>query len=229
MKQEQIYEDENDEEEIEKDDDLNMKHFLKNANNQHQRVIQATEVVQQQDKRLVGVNEKLDDYNKEIEYGEKLMDIVQKGPFESFIDGIKGLFSKKKKPEPLSHQEKQILKNAKNKQMKIDNNIDEEEEEKKVTQKNNNNVNNYEFKEDGDWEIVKDKNTNLKYDIDDEEEAIREATNKYKAMTNAVKNFNQNVKESKQVVEITNKNFDKSSEKVNQMNLRMKNHIKGKK
>ena len=229
MKQEQIYEDENDEEEIEKDDDLNMKHFLKNANNQHQRVIQATEVVQQQDKRLVNVNEKLDDYNKEIEYGEKLMDIVQKGPFESFIDGIKGLFSKKKKPEPLSHQEKQILKNAKNKQMKIDNNIDEEEEEKKVTQKNNNNVNNYEFKEDGDWEIVKDKNTNLKYDIDDEEEAIREATNKYKAMTNAVKNFNQNVKESKQVVEITNKNFDKSSEKVNQMNLRMKNHIKGKK
>ena len=229
MKQEQIYEDENDEEEIEKDDDLNMKHFLKNANNQHQRVIQATEVVQQQDKRLVDVNEKLDDYNKEIEYGEKLMDIVQKGPFESFIDGIKGLFSKKKKPETLSNQEKQILKNAKNKQMKIDNNIDEEEEEKKVTQKNNNNVNNYEFKEDGDWEIVKDKNTNLKYDIDDEEEAIREATNKYKAMTNAVKNFNQNVKESKQVVEITNKNFDKSSEKVNQMNLRMKNHIKGKK
>ena len=229
MKQEQIYEDENDEEEIEKDDDLNMKHFLKNANNQHQRVIQATEVVQQQDKRLVNVNEKLDDYNKEIEYGEKLMDIVQKGPFESFIDGIKGLFSKKKKPETLSHQEKQILKNAKNKQMKIDNNIDEEEEEKKVTQKNNNNVNNYEFKEDGDWEIVKDKNTNLKYEIDDEEEAIREATNKYKAMTNAVKNFNQNVKESKQVVEITNKNFDKSSEKVNQMNLRMKNHIKGKK
>ena len=228
MKQEKIYEEKNDEEEIEKDD-LNMKNFLKNANNQHQRVIQATVEVQQQDKRLVGVNEKLDDYNKEIEYGEKLMDIVQKGPFDSFIDGIKGLFKRKKKTENLTHQEKQILKKAKNKKMKIDNNI-EEEEEKKVP-KNNNDANNYEFKEDGDWEIVKEKNKNIKYDIaiDEEEEAIKEATNKYKAMTNAVKYFNQNVDDSKKVVEITNKNFDKSRENCNKMNDRMVKHVKGKK
>ena len=95
MKQKQIYDDEMEEEEEiekekEKDDDLNMNNFLKNADNQHQRVIQATKVVHEQDKRLVGVNEKLDDYNQEITYGDKLMDIVQKGPFESFIDGIKG-------------------------------------------------------------------------------------------------------------------------------------------
>ena len=232
MKQKQIYDDEMEEEEEEiekeKDDDLNMKNFLKNADNQHQRVIQATEVVHEQDKRLVGVNEKLDDYNQEITYGDKLMDIVQKGPFESFIDGIKGLFTKKKKPENLTHQEKKILNKAKNKEMKIDNNIDEEEE-KKVPKKNNNSPNNYEFKEDGDWEIVKDKNKNLKYDIDDEEEAIREATNKYKAMTNAVKYFNQNVNESKKVVEITNNNIDKSRENCNKMNDRMKKHVKGKK
>ena len=112
MKQEKIYEEKNDEEEIEKDD-LNMKNFLKNANNQHQRVIQATVEVQQQDKRLVGVNEKLDDYNKEIKYGDELMDIVQKGVFGYIYDGIKGFFSKKK-PDNLNDDEKQILENAKN-------------------------------------------------------------------------------------------------------------------
>ena len=233
MKQKQIYDDEMEEEEEiekekEKDDDLNMKNFLKNADNQHQRVIQATKVVHEQGKRLVGVNEKLDDYNQEITYGEKLMDIVQKSPFESFIDGIKGLFKKKKKPETISNQDRQILKNAKNKEMKIDNNIDEEEE-KKEPKKNNNNINNYEFKKDGDWEIVKDKNQKLKYDIDDEEEAIKEATNKYKAMTNAVKYFNKSVEDSKKVVEITNDHIDKSRENVNKMNKRMIEHVKGKK
>ena len=100
---------------------------------------------------------------------------------------------------------------------------------RRFQKKNNKNINNYEFKEDGDWEIVKDKNKNLKYDIDDEEEAIREATNKYKAMTNAVKYFNKSVEDSKKVVEITNDHIDKSRENVNKMNKRMIEHVKGKK
>ena len=220
MRQDQILEERNNEQDVE-EEDLNMRKFLKNAQNQHQRVNQATAVVQEQDKRLVGVNEKLDDYNKEISHGKELMDIVQKGFFENLFDGIKGLFSKKK-PDNISDKEKEILNKAKNKQMKIDNNIDEEEEKKDI-KNNNTNANNYEFKEDGDWEIIKDKNKNLVY-ANDEDEAIDESIKEVKAMINSVKYFNKNVKESKEVVEITNKNFDKSLDNVKQMNKRMKNH-----
>ena len=108
--------------------------------------------------------------------------------------------------------------------MDIDNYIDKEgeEEEKKETKKNID-VNNYEFKEDGDWEIIKDKNKNLVY-ADDEDEAIDESIKEVKGMINSVKYFNKNVNDSKEVVEITNKNFDKSLGNVSKMNKRMKNH-----
>ena len=95
MKQRQILEERYDEEEKE-DNDLNMNNFLKNVNSQEQRVNQATDAVIQQNKKIVGINDKLDDYNKEILYGNELMDIIEKGPFESIIDRIKGFFSKKK-------------------------------------------------------------------------------------------------------------------------------------
>ena len=220
MRQDQILEERNDEQQ---EEDLNMRNFLKDLKSQHQRVDQATAHVQQQDKRLVAVNEKLEDYNKEVSHGEELMDIVQKGPFQSLIDGIKGLFTRKK-PDKLGDKEKEILNKAKNKKMDIDNYIEkeEEEEEKKETKKNID-VNNYEFKEDGDWEIIKDKNKNLVY-ADDEDEAIDESIKEVKGMINSVKYFNKNVNDSKEVVEITNKNFDKSLGNVSKMNKRMKNH-----
>ena len=220
MRQDQILEERNDEQQ---EEDLNMRNFLKDLKSQHQRVDQATAHVQQQDKRLVAVNEKLEDYNKEVSHGEELMDIVQKGPFQSLIDGIKGLFTRKK-PDKLGDKEKEILNKAKNKKMDIDNYIDKEgeEEEKKETKKNID-VNNYEFKEDGDWEIIRDKNKNLVY-ADDEDEAIDESIKEVKGMINSVKYFNKNVNDSKEVVEITNKNFDKSLGNVNKMNKRMKNH-----
>ena len=138
MKQRQILEERYDEEEKE-DNDLNMNNFLKNVNSQEQRVNQATDAVIQQNKKIVGINDKLDDYNKEISYGNELMDIIEKGPFESIIDGIKGFFSKKK-PDNLDANEKQILNDAKNKQMKIDNNIDKEE--KNAPKKNYKSINN---------------------------------------------------------------------------------------
>ena len=220
MRQDQILEERYDEQQ---EEDLNMRNFLKDLKSQHQRVDQATAHVQQQDKRLVAVNEKLEDYNKEVSHGEELMDIVQKGPFQSLIDGIKGLFTRKK-PDKLGDKEKEILNKAKNKKMDIDNYIDKEgeEEEKKETKKNID-VNNYEFKEDGDWEIIKDKNKNLVY-ADDEDEAIDESIKEVKGMINSVKYFNKNVNDSKEVVEITNKNFDKSLGNVSKMNKRMKNH-----
>ena len=217
MKQRQILEERYDEEEKE-DNDLNMNNFLKNADNQHQRVKQVTHEVIQQNKKIVGINYKLDDYNKLISYGKELMDIVQKGPFESIIDGIKGFF-RKKKPDNLDTNEKQILNDAKNKQMKIDNNIDKEE--KNAPKKNYKSINNYEFTENDDWEIIKEKNKDY---INEEEKDTEEATKKYKEMTAHMKYFNVILKESIDVIDITNKNFDKTKENTNQMNERMANH-----
>ena len=217
MKQRQILEERYDEEEKE-DNDLNMNNFLKNADNQHQRVKQVTHEVIQQNKKIVGINYKLDDYNKLISQGKELMDIVQKGPFESIIDGIKGFF-RKKKPDNLDTNEKQILNEAKNRQMIIDNNIDEEE--KNVPKKNYKNINNYEFTEDDDWEIIKEKNKDY---INEEEKDIEEAIKMYKGINAHMEYFNRILKESIDVIDITNKNFDKTKENTNQMNERMANH-----
>ena len=217
MKQRQILEERYDEEEKE-DNDLNMNNFLKNADNQHQRVKQVKHEVIQQNKKIVGINDKLDDYNKEISYGNELMDIIEKGPFESIIDGIKGFFSKKK-PDNLDTNEKQILNDAKNKQMKIDNNIDKEE--KNAPKKNYKSINNYDFTEVDDWEIIKEKNKDY---INEEEKDTKEATKKYKEMTAHMKYFNVILKESIDVIDITNKNFDKTKENTNQMNERMANY-----
>ena len=217
MKQRQILEERYDEEEKE-DNDLNMNNFLKNVNSQEQRVNQATDAVIQQNKKIVGINGKLDDYNKEISYGNELMDIIEKGPFENIIDGIKGFFNKKK-PDNLDTNEKQILNEAKNRQMIIDNNIDEEE--KNVPKKNYKNINNYEFTEDDDWEIIKEKNKDY---INEEEKDTEEATKKYKEMNAHMKNLNHILEEGNNVIIITNKNFDKTKENNNQMNERMANY-----
>ena len=217
MKQRQLLEERN-EEGKEKDNDLNMKNFLKNADNQHQRVKQVKHEVIQQNKKIVGINYKLDDYNKLISQGKELMDIVQKGPFESIIDGIKGFF-REKKPDNLDTNEKQILNDAKNRQMIIDNNIDEEE--KNVPKKNYKNINNYEFTENDDWEIIKEKNKDY---INEEEKDTEEATKKYKEMTAHMKNLNRILEEGNKVIDITNKNLYKTKENNNQMNERMANH-----
>ena len=217
MKQRQILEERYDEEEKE-DNDLNMNNFLKNADNQHQRVKQVKHEVIQQNKKIVGINDKLDDYNKEKSYGNELMDIIEKGPFESIIDGIKGFFSKKK-PDNLDTNEKQILNDAKNRQMIIDNNIDEEE--KNVPKKNYKNINNYEFTEVDNWEIIKEKNKDY---INEEEKDTEEATKKYKEMNAHMKNLNRILEEGNDVINVTNKNFDKTKENNNQMNERMANY-----
>ena len=219
MKQEQILEENQNNYQEAQDDELDMRNFLKDIKSQHQRINQATSYVQEQDKKIVGVNEKLDDYDKEVSHGEKLLDIVQKGPFESIIDGIKGLF-KSKKSDKINDEDKKILEKAKNKKLNIDNNLDEDDD---INIKNNFNMNNYEFKEDGDWEIIKDKNKNLVYEGEyDEDAVIEEATKEVKAMINSAKYFNKNINDSKKVINITNNHFDKSLNHVNQSNKKMK-------
>ena len=219
MKQDQILEENQNNHQEAQDDELDMRNFLKDIKSQHQRINQATSYVQEQDKKIVGVNEKLDDYDKEVSHGEKLLDIIQKGPFESIIDGIKGLF-KSKKTDEINDKDKKILEKAKNKKLNIDNNLDEDDD---INIKKNFNMNNYEFKEDGDWEIIKDKNKNLVYEGEyDEDAVIEEATNEVKAMINSAKYFNKNINDSKKVINITNNNFDKSLNHVNQANKKMK-------
>ena len=219
MKQAQILEENKNNHQEAQDDELDMRNFLKDIKSQHQRINQATSYVQEQDKKIVGVNEKLDDYDKEVSHGEKLLDIIQKGPFESIIDGIKGLF-KSKKTDEINDEDKKILEKAKNKKLNIDNNLDEDDD---INIKNNFNMNNYEFKEDGDWEIIKDKNKNLVYEGEyDEDAVIEEATKEVKAMINSAKYFNKNINDSKKVINITNNHFDKSLNHVNQVNKKMK-------
>ena len=219
MKQDQILEENQNKHQEAQDDELDMRNFLKDIKSQHQRINQATSYVQEQDKKIVGVNEKLDDYDKEVSHGEKLLDIIQKGPFESIIDGIKGLF-KSKKTDEINDEDKKILEKAKNKKLNIDNNLDEDDD---INIKKNFNMNNYEFKEDGDWEIIKDKNKNLVYEGEyDEDAVIEEATKEVKAMINSAKYFNKNINDSKKVINITNNHFDKSLNHVNQSNKKMK-------
>ena len=219
MKQEQILEENQNNYQEAQDDELDMRNFLKDIKSQHQRINQATSYVQEQDKKIVGVNDKLNDYDKEVSHGEKLLDIVQKGPFESIIDGIKGLFKSKKTVE-INDEDKKILEKAKNKKLNIDNNLDEDDD---INIKKNINMNNYEFKEDGDWEIIKDKNKNLVYEGEyDEDAVIEEATKEVKAMINSAKYFNKNINDSKKVINITNNHFDKSLNHVNQVNKKMK-------
>ena len=219
MKQDQILEENQNNHQEAQDDELDMRNFLKDIKSQHQRINQATSYVQEQDKKIVGVNEKLDDYDKEVSHGEKLLDIIQKGPFESIIDGIKGLF-KSKKTDEINDEDKKILEKAKNKKLNIDNNLDEDDD---INIKKDFNMNNYEFKEDGDWEIIKDKNKNLVYEGEyDEDAVIEEATKEVKAMINSAKYFNKNINDSKKVINITNNHFDKSLNHVNQVNKKMK-------
>ncbi len=206
-KQNQIYA-EKDDEEIQQEEKVDMREVLKDMQGLHQRVKYATHEVQEQDKKLVRVNEKLDDYNKEVSHGENLNDIVNKGVFSSIWDGIKGIFKSKPKYE-LKDKDQKILNKAKNKETKI------EEED---------NTHNLGFKEDGEWAIIKkDKyKDNDKYD---EDEVIDDTVKELKGMIKSAKKFNQNVKESTEVAEVTNKHFDKSSHHVNKAIKKMKDGI----
>ena len=196
--QKQIYAEKIEEDEKQEDEKVDMREFLKDMKGLHQRVDYANHEIQQQDKKLVGVNEKLDDYNKEVNQGEDLLDVVNNGVFSSIFNGIKGLFkSKDKKKYDLSNKDKKVLEKAKNKGNQI-----------------NEDKNNLGFKEDGEWSVIKKGNDEDKFKGDDynEDEVVEEITGEFKGMTNSMKKFNQNVKDSIELAKVTNKHIDKSSQ-----------------
>ena len=105
----------------EEDEEVDMKEFVKDMKDMNQRMNYATNHVQEQDKRLVNINDKLDDYNKEVKKGDEYMDIVNKSPFSYLKDKITGFF-KRDKEKKLDNHDRKVIEKARNKQ--IDNNND---------------------------------------------------------------------------------------------------------
>ena len=184
---------------IEEDEDLEeeMKEMVKDLKEMRQGLNQATNHVQEQDKRLVGINDKLDDYNNKVDKGDQYMDFINKGPFDYIKDKIVGWFTFTKEPNTkLNSKDNEILEKARNKQ------IDNDE---------------VEMKEDKDWTIIQRKEKN-------EDDIIEEALKEARGMRKDVQKFTSAVSDSNKVVDITNKNVDISLNNVNKVNKKMKNH-----
>ena len=98
---------------IEEDEELDMKEFVKDIQDMHQRKLLATNKVHEQDQKFAGINDKLDDYNKEVKKEDELMDVIIKSPFTLLKDKILGVF-KSDKNEKLDKNDKQVIENARN-------------------------------------------------------------------------------------------------------------------
>ena len=181
-----------------------MKEFVKDIRDMKQRMNYATTKVQEQDKRLVGVNDKLDDYNKEVKRGDEYMNVASKGIFGCFKDKITGMFKKKDKQSKLNEKDKNIIEKARNK----------------------NNVNNnfeYHIENDRDWAVIYKGEKDINK-LNNEDDILDEALNEVKGMRQAVQNFSGAVKDSTEVVDVTNKNMDNSHKNVNKVNKKMQKY-----
>ena len=167
-----------------------MKDLVKDIQGMSKRMKNCTSHVQGQDQRIVGINEKLDDYNKEVKTGDKYMDVINKGPLTYLKDKFFGFFSFKKS-EKLSKNDSKIIEKAKNKQSE-DN-------------KNNNNGNS--DKDMDDWDIIGQDSNKEKT----EDDAINEAINEVKNMRANVKEFGTAVRDSTKLVDATNNHMDLST------------------
>ena len=186
------------------DEELDMKEFVKDIRDMKQRMNYATDKVQEQDKRLVGFNDKLDDYNKEVKRGDEYMDVANKGIFGLIKDKITGIFKKKKdKQQKLNEKDKDIIEKARNK--KRENNYE------------------YHINDEKGWYVIYKGEKDIN-NIKNEDDILDEALNEVRGMRKAVNNFSGAVKDSTEVVDVTNKNMDNSLKNVNEVNKKMKNH-----
>ena len=190
----------------EEDEEVDMKEFVKDMKDMNQRMNYATNHVQEQDKRLVNINDKLDDYNKEVKKGDEYMDIINKSPFSYIKDKITGVF-KRNKEKKLDKQDKQVIEKARNKQ--IDNNND-----------------NYKIEEKNDLgDIIKDdQKKKINNKVDDEVAVLDEALEEAKGMRKDVQKYYSAIKDSNEVVDVTNKNMDNSIYNVNRVNNNIKKY-----
>ena len=202
MEKEQVIkvEDEGEEEEVD------MKSFVKDIKDMQSRMKYATSHVHEQDQRLVGVNEKLDNYNKKVKKGEEYTDIVNKGVFSYLKDRVVGIF--KSDQETLPKNDKKIIEKAKNTKI-------EDKKDYELTLK--------EDKDTGFNIVYKDEVLEDKKNVyDDDDNIIEEAINEVKELRNCTKEFKNAVKESSKLVDVTDKNMDIALNNVNKANKKMK-------
>ena len=194
---------EEEEEEEGEEEKVDMKSFVKDIKDMQSRMKYATSHVHQQDQRLIGVNKKLDKYNKNVKKGEEYTDIVNKGVFGYLKDRVVGMF--KNDQENLYEKDYIIIEKSKNRRI----------EDKKDCELS--------LKEDKDsgFNIVY-RNEELKEKNDDEDEIMEEAINEVKELRNYTKEFTNAVKESTELVDVTNKNMDIAINNVNKANKKMK-------
>ena len=191
---------EKDKKEENEDEEVDMKGFVKDIKMMQDRMNYATNHVHEQDKRLVGINENLDKYNKNVKKGDQYADVVNKGVFGYLKDKISGIFSRN--PKKLSKKDNEIIEKAKNQPI--------------------------EDKKDKDYNIEenKDKGSNIvsqkKVDDDDDDVDLDEALKEVKQLRKCVKEFNSAVKDSTKLVDVTDKNMDISLNNVQKTNKKLK-------
>jgi len=191
---------EKDKKEENEDEEVDMKGFVKDIKDMQSRMNYATNHVHEQDKRLVGINEKLDKYNKNVKKGEQYTDVVNKGVFGYLKDKLFGIFSKDEKK--LSKNDNKIIDKAKNQPI----------EDKK------NNENNIEERKNNGSNIINQKKDNDDDDDIDLDEALKEV----KQLRKSVKEFSSAVKDSSKLVDVTDKNMDISLNNVDKANKKLK-------
>ena len=190
---------EKDKKEEDEDEEVDMKGFVKDIKSMQSRMNYATNHVHEQDKRLVGINEKLDKYNRKVKTGEQYTDVVNKGVFGYLKDKIAGIFSRDDKK--LSKKDNKIIEKAKNQPI----------------EDNKNNEYNIEEKKDKGSNAIEQKKVDDDDDID-----LDEALKEVKQLRKCVKEFSSAVKDSTQLVEVTDKNMDISLNNVNKANKKLK-------
>ena len=198
MEQDQI-KIEKDKKDENEDEEVDMKGFVKDIKSMQSRMNYATNHVHEQDQRLVGINEKLDKYNRNVKTGEQYTDVVNKGVFGYLKDKIVGIFSRDDKK--LSKKDCKIIEKAKNQPI----------EDKK------NNEYNIEERKDNGSNII-----NQKKDDDDDDIDLDEALKEVKELRKCVKEFSSAVINSTQLVDATDKNMDISLNNVNKANKKLK-------
>ena len=194
------------EEEEEEEEEVDMKSFVKDIKDMQSRMKYATSHVHEQDQRLIGVNEKLDNYNKKVKKGEEYTDIVNKGVFGYLKDRVVGIFTSDQ--ENLSKKDKKIIEKAKN---------------KKIEDKKDYELNIKEDKDTGFNIVYKDMVLEEKINDYDDDKIIEEAISEVKELRNCTKEFTNAVKESSELVDVTDKNMDIALNNVNKAIKKMKN------
>ena len=189
----------------EEDEELDMRKFVKDIQGMHQRTDLQINTIHEHDQKLVGVNDKLDDYNEEMEKGDELMNIVNKGPLGLLKDKFVGLFksNKNEKLEKLDKKDKKVIEEARN-----------YNDHKEL---------------DNEWTLVQNDQSSKVININkhkgDEQEDIKDqAIEEVKGMRKAVQNLNSAAKNSIELVDASNNNMDVALNNVNKVNQKMKKH-----